>query len=74
MKQALWSIAALLAAAGLLAGMVAYTVAVMRAAQIRILTGEPTSIYQEYSSSEIAPSVFYRRFFFAICGKNGIFR
>ena len=65
---------ALLAAAGLLAGMVAYTVAVMRSAQMRILTGELTSINQEYSRSENAPSVFYRRFFFVICCKNGIFR
>ena len=39
-KQMLWPLAVLLLAAGLLAGMVVYTVAVMRSAQIQIITGE----------------------------------
>ena len=46
-KQVFWSIAALLAAAGLLVGMVVYTVTVMRAIEAQILTGEMPSLYCE---------------------------
>jgi len=40
LKQVVLSMVAVLIAAGIFAGMVLYTLAVMRDAQIRILTGE----------------------------------
>ena len=40
MKQVMWSMVAILIAAGIFAGMVLYSIAVIRDAQIRILTGE----------------------------------
>ena len=42
MKQAIWSMVAVLLAAGILAGAVLYTVFTMRTVQIQILTGENT--------------------------------
>ena len=42
LKQILLSMAAILIAAGIFAGMILYTMAVIRTAQIRILTGEMT--------------------------------
>ena len=42
MKQAIWSIVAVLLAAGILAGAVLYTVFTMRTVQLQILTGENT--------------------------------
>ena len=42
LKQILLSMAAVLIAAGIFAGMVLYSMAVIRAAQMRILTGEWT--------------------------------
>ena len=46
LKQVLWSMAVVMIAAGILAGMVIYTVSVMRAAQLRILSGDLTVITQ----------------------------
>ena len=46
MKQILWSMVVVMMAALLLAGMVIYTVWVMRAAQIQILTGETVPFLQ----------------------------
>ena len=40
MKQVMWSMVAVLIAAGIFVGMVLYSIAVIRDAQIRILTGE----------------------------------
>ena len=40
MKQLIWSLAAVLVAAGILAGAVLYTVSAIRTAQLQILTGE----------------------------------
>jgi len=42
LKQILLSMAAVLIAAGIFVGMILYTMAVIRTAQIRILTGEMT--------------------------------
>lgn len=39
-KQLMLSVVAILIAAGIFAGMVVYTIAVIRVAQMRILTGE----------------------------------
>ena len=40
MKQVVLSLVAILIAAGIFAGMVVYTIAMIRVAQMRILTGE----------------------------------
>lgn len=40
MKQMIWSMMAVLIAAGILAGAVFYTVSAIRTAQVQILTGE----------------------------------
>ena len=48
-EQVYWSIAVLLITGGLLAGMVIYTVTVMRTAQMRILTGDITATFQDNS-------------------------
>ena len=48
-KQVYWSMAVLLITGGLLAGMVIYTVSVMRTAQMRILTGDVTATFQDHS-------------------------
>ena len=42
MKQAIWSMVAVLLAAGILAGAVLYTVFTMHTVQLQILTGENT--------------------------------
>lgn len=47
MKQAIWSIVAVLVAAGILAGAVLYTVSAIRTAQFQILTGENTVYTQK---------------------------
>ena len=50
-KNMFWSMAAPLVAAGLLTGMVVYTVTVMRTVQMQILTGEMSPLcYEKFSN------------------------
>ena len=46
MKQVIWSMVAVLVAAGIFAGAVLYTVSAIRMAQLQILTGDNTVQYQ----------------------------
>ena len=53
MKQVIISMVVVLLAAGLFAGMVIYSVSVMRQTQLRILVGELASVQTGYSGKYI---------------------
>ena len=52
MKQVLWSMAVVMISMLLLAGMVVYTVSVMRTVQMQILTGEHPGVMQTHRMDE----------------------